>query len=133
VTWLVRRMEAELRAKGQRVCLVIATDGKSGDGSIAKTMKPLEKLPVWVVIKLCTDDSDVVHYWNNVDEQLDLDLDVLNDLRGEAVRVHGCNPWLTYGQPLHRLREFGVVSKEIDMLDSRTLTLDQIRLFCGLL
>lgn len=43
------------------------------------------------------------------------------------------NPWLTYGEPLHRLREFGIPIKEIDLLDEAALSLDQIRLFCSLL
>jgi hypothetical protein len=31
---------------------------------------------------------------------------------------------------MHRLREFGVLIKEIDMMDSEKLTLDQVRQFC---
>ena len=40
-------------------------------------MRPLEKLPVWVVIRLCTDDEPTVSYWNSIDEKLELDIDVL--------------------------------------------------------
>jgi hypothetical protein len=43
------------------------------------------------------------------------------------------NSWLTYGEPMHRLREFGVLIKEIDMLDSNKLSLDQIRKFCTIM
>lgn len=34
---------------------------------------------------------------------------------------------------MHRLREFGIPIKEIDLLDEAKLTLDQIRLFASLL
>ena len=61
---------------------VIATDGESTDGDLADAMKPLEDLPVWVVIRLCTDEDSVVEYWNNIDSQLELDMDVLDDLNG---------------------------------------------------
>ena len=46
-------------------------------------MKPLKNLPVWVVIRLCTDDERIVQYWNNVDSILEIDMDVLDDLTGK--------------------------------------------------
>jgi hypothetical protein len=48
-------------------------------------------------------------------------------------QVQQGNSWLTYGEPMHRLREFGVLIKEIDMLDSNKLSLDQIRKFCTIM
>ena len=63
---------------------VIATDGESTYGNLADAMKPLEELPVWVVIRLCTDEDSVVEYWNNIDSQLELDMDVLDDLNGRV-------------------------------------------------
>ena len=128
----------QLRAAGQRAVLTIFTDGESSDGDVAQSLRPLNGLPVTVVIRLCTDDERVVHYWNAIDkvslrrphpinavtntptsqlthplnitihpQQLEITLDVVDDLIGEAdeVRVH--NKWLNYAEPLHRLREFG--------------------------
>jgi hypothetical protein len=125
----IRPMEAQLRANGQKACVIIATDGESSDGDFATAMQPLRQMPVWVVVRLCTDDEKVVNYWNNIDAQLEMDMDVLSDLRHEAKRVYLKNSWLTYGEPMHRLREFGVLIKEIDMLDSYALSLDQVRNF----
>jgi hypothetical protein len=62
-----------------------------------------------------------------VDEQLELNIDVLDDLRGESSVVHAKNPWLTYGEPIQRLREFGLCVKEVDLLDERTVSLDELR------
>ena len=59
-----------LRATGQRVAVIIATDGESSDGDIAAAMAPLKDLPVWVVIRLCTDEDKIVDYWNNIDKVL---------------------------------------------------------------
>ncbi len=50
----IRTMEAQLRATGQKACVIIATDGESSDGDIANAMRPLQALPVWVVVRLCT-------------------------------------------------------------------------------
>ena len=50
----------QLRSNGQRAVVVIATDGESSDGDIAQAMRRLQTLPVWVVIRLCTDDDKIV-------------------------------------------------------------------------
>lgn len=57
---------------------------------------------------MCTDEGEITEYWNSLDQELELEMDVLDDLYGEAVEVHKQNKWLTYGEPLHRLREWGV-------------------------
>jgi len=126
----IRALEPSLRAQGQRACVIIATDGESSDGDIAQAMLPLKDLPVWVVLRLCTDDDKVVSYWNAIDEQLELSMDVLDDLFGEAEEVHRHNPWLVYGEPLHRLREFGSLSRELDLLDERLVPLEDLRKLC---
>ena len=54
-------------------------------------------------------------------------MDVLDDLIGECGEVTGVNPWLTYGEPLHRMREFGITLKEMDMMDEAKLSSEQMR------
>jgi hypothetical protein len=108
VVWRIKEEAAQLRAIGKKCVLLIASDGAATDGEIHVAMLPLRDLPVWTVVRLCTDDQTVVEYWNNIDEDLELDMDVLDDLCGEAREVStGGNGWLTYGAPLHRLREWG--------------------------
>ena len=57
------------------------------DGDIAEAMRPLQLLPVWVVIRLCTSDAKIVNYWNSIDQELELNMDILDDLFGEATQV----------------------------------------------
>eukprot|EP00980_Cylindrotheca_fusiformis_P022116 scaffold8999_cov73-Cylindrotheca_fusiformis.AAC.1 len=110
-------MAPTLRQLGRKVVIVIATDGLPTDergygGSnhnqeFVDALRMLEGLPVWVVVRLCTDDEDVVNFYNELDGQLELSIEVLDDFTGEAVEVTTENPWLNYTLPLHRLREFG--------------------------
>ena len=113
--------------QNQKVVVIICTDGESTDGDIADAMKPLQDLPVLVVIRLCTDEDDIVQYWNSIDEKLEVDIDVLDDLRAEALEVKAVNGWLTYGEPLHRLREFGCILKECDLIDESLITSEQMK------
>jgi hypothetical protein len=116
---------AQLRAAGKRAVVVIATDGVSTDGDLAQALRPLEQLPVWVVVRLCTDDDSVVEYWNGIDEEVELEMDVLDDVKGEAAEVHAVNPWLVYGPSLHRLREWGSANKLFDLLDESRFNAQQ--------
>jgi len=100
-----------LVAAGKRCVLVIASDGAASDGDVAVALRPLQDLPVWVVVRLCTDDDEVINYWQAIDEQLELNLDVLDDNAGEAAEVKKFAPWLNYALPLHRLREWGSADK----------------------
>ena len=129
----IQDMEATIRAAGKIVVVVIATDGRSSDGDIVEQLKPMEDLPVQIVIRLCTDDDSIVNYWNGIDTQLECELDVLDDLFGEAIEVYEHNKWLTYGEPIHKLREFGIDVKEFDLLDESLLTMEQVRLMCAIM
>jgi hypothetical protein len=133
ITAQIRSMETQIRQAGHKVVVVIATDGESTDGDILTALKPLENLPVQIVIRLCTDEDNIVNYWNDIDNQLEAEIDVLDDLAGEAEEVCSNNKWLTYGEPMHKLREFGIDIKEFDLLDQSKLSLEQIRVVCATL
>jgi Mg-chelatase subunit ChlD len=136
-------LESELRQNGTKVAVIIATDGlPSNDQGISdntvkrqfmEALRSLEGLPVWVVVKLCTDEDAVVDYYNDLDGQLELSLEVLDDFAGEAKEVHQFNKWLNYGLPLHRLREMGYHDRIFDLLDERMLSKDELREFFRIL
>ena len=86
-----------------------------------------------MILRLCTSETKVVEYWNNIDQQLELDIDVLDDQLGDARQVREHNPWLTYAEPLHRLREFGASMKEMDIIDESTVSSEQMRILCSFL
>ena len=52
-----KSMEQELRQSGQSVIVTIFTDGRATDGDVSVALRPLSKLPVRLVIRLCTDDT----------------------------------------------------------------------------
>ena len=82
---------------------------------------------MWVVIRLCTDEDSVTEYYNELDSQVELNFDILDDFKGEAAEVYEHNPWLTYGLPLHRMREWGFADKILDLLDERPFSVGECR------
>ena len=74
-----------------------------------------------------------MEFWNNLDGQLEISLEVLDDFIAEAKEIQDTNAWLNYGLPLHRMRELGFYSKLFDLLDERTLAKDELREFFRLL
>lgn len=140
---IILSLKPELEAAGKRVAVVIASDGLPTDSygnatqaiknQFVQSLRMLEGLPVWLVIRLCTDDDEVVDFYNSLDDQLELSMDVLDDFVGEAKEVYEHNKWLNYALPLHRMREMGYHDRVFDMLDERTLTKGELRDFCRLL
>lgn len=139
----VKELEPQLRADGCRVAIILATDGlptdERGYGGAGiqqrflEALRGLEGLPVWVVVRLCTDEEQVVEYYNELDGQLELSLEVLDDFLEEAKEVNEHNPWLNYALPLHRLREMGYHHRIFDMMDERQFTHEELREYCSLL
>lgn len=139
----IQRMSVELQQKGQRVALIIATDGlptndqgyggRSANEELQQALTSLQGLPVWLIIRLCTNEDQVVSFYNDLDSQLELSMDVLDDWKSEAIEVCSRNRWINYGLPLHRLREMGSANRVLDILDERKLTKDEIRDYCALI
>mmetsp|Transcript_10978 Transcript_10978/g.15471 ORF Transcript_10978/g.15471 Transcript_10978/m.15471 type:complete len:384 (-) Transcript_10978:35-1186(-) len=139
----VSAFEPDLRRNGQRMAVILATDGLPTDdvgvpSAAAREMfenalKRLMSLPVWVVVRLCTNDESIVKYYERLDSTLEVSLDVLDDFLDEAQEVYTHNPWLCYGLPLHRCREMGFHNQLVDLIDERPLTVDEISDFMCLL
>jgi hypothetical protein len=123
--------------------VVLATDGvptnewgQTGplvDSDFERALQRLQELPVWLVVRLCTNDDAVVQYYQSLDDRLEWNLEVLDDFVGEAKEVHRYNPWLNYALPLHRCREWGFPNRLLDLLDEKSLTLEEMREFLQLL
>lgn len=120
-------MESIRDDKSKIALLIIMAGGESSDGSIADALGSLEGLRVQIIIRICTDESSVIEYWENANSQVDLDILILHDVRSEALAVARNNSWLTYGEPLHRLREFGVMVPAVDLLGYRQLSRHEIQ------
>lgn len=123
----LRNMENELRASNKKALLIIMTDCESSDGDIVDVLKPLEGLPLQIIIRICSHEKEIIEHWQHINAQLDLEIYVLQNIKAEADIVTENNSWLTYGEPLHRLREFGVMISAIDKLNLRQLSKLEIR------
>ncbi len=139
----VERMAPALRRDGRRVAIILATDGlptnppgiRPGNErfNFTSAMKSLEGLPIWIVIRLCTDSEHIVNFYNDLDKQLELSIEVLDNYTDEAAEMNRVNPWLNYTVQLHRMREMGFQKRLFDILDERPLTLAELREFCEML
>lgn len=136
-------MTPMLRRINKKANIVIATDGLPTDElgcggemhqkEFVKALRSLQGLPVWIVIRLCTNERDVVKFYNQLDYQLELSLEVLDDFIDEGREIKRVNSWLNYGLPLHRLREMGFHNRIFDMLDERPLSRLEFQKFCIML
>jgi len=140
----IASMEPMLHAQGTKVAVILATDGLPTDtqgyhnasvkNQFDQALRQLEPLPVWLVVRLCTDEDAVVDYYNNLDNQLEMSLEVLDDLVSEAKEVcEHHNKWLNYALPLQRMREMGFYHRIFDLMDERKLSKEELRQFFRLL
>lgn len=128
----IQSKEQLLRRNRKKAVVVIATDGLSSDGDLVRALKPLERLPVWLVVRLCTDEDTIVESYNELDNELEVGMDVLDDFKSEAEEIQKAqNGWFTYGLPLHLLRESGLLSKTYDKMDESKLSHEEMREVCA--
>jgi len=139
----VQMLKDSLNAEGKRIAIILATDGLPSDehgrigqaylNEFTEAMRSLEGLPVWIVVRLCTDQKDVVKFYNNLDANLELSIEVLDNYTDEAKEMYATNPWINYSLALHRMREMGFQHRIFDLLDERSLTISELRDYCVLL
>merc|ERR1719454_1224097 len=125
----------ELAKRQQMVFLTIATDGLptspwSGESTVEDQEQMVSalrrlcaELPVQLVIRLCTDEDSTVAFYNKIDDELELPLDILDDFVSEAKDITDKgNGFFAYTPLLHRIREAGTLCKILDNLDEAQFT-----------
>jgi hypothetical protein len=127
----------QLEANGQRVVVVLATDGiptnRDGESTretrdnFVEALKSLNSLPVWIIVRLCTQADHVVKFYEALNQTNGLYIEVLDDYFSEAQDLCRYNKWVNYALPLHRAREMGVKHHMFDLLIERKLTLSEVK------
>lgn len=93
----------------------------------------MSRLPVSLIIRLCTDDDSVVNFYNDLDNEEEFALDVIDDWESEAKEIRQAgNNWFTYSQALHLVREAGINIRLFDLMDEqrfRAMQISEIALY----
>lgn len=139
LTCHLRNIYHSIQHMNDKIVLILATDGKPTDSQgfvSAAVDRDFEaalrnvQTRAFLVIRLCTNDDAVLQYYQRLDEQLELQLEVLDDFLDEAKQVYAHNPWLAYSLSLHRCREMGLAVhpqfRVLDWLDERPLTRQEV-------
>lgn len=123
VNSIIQDMQIIQVPPGKKIEVVICTDGEASDGDIGQLLLQLIRTyPVKVVLKLCTNEERIVNYWNRIDRDLELGLDIIDDFISEAEQIYSVNPDLCYPKMIHQLREFGITDLMFDHIDEQTFT-----------
>jgi len=119
---------------GQRVAIIIASDGvPSNPQSFLDAMQALQSLPVYLVVRLCTNDEASMHFWDTLDLDLSIPVEILDDFEEENRMAYATNPWCNYCIGVQRAREWGFRSKLFEKLRERPLTHSEVRDYCALI
>lgn len=129
----IKSLERQLRANYQKAVFVIAPTGDDDYNNISNALRPMKDLPVKLIIRLSTKNESAVRDWNKINDDLLLNMNILVDVCGEAEEISNYNSWLTYAEPLHLLRLFGVSIKEFDLLKIRKLSCNEMYKMCTMM
>jgi hypothetical protein len=118
--------------KDKQISMMIVTDGLPTDSEGEKgedvnkefvdTLYEFQTFPVSIVVRLLTNEQQVVDFYRNLERQGD-NLTVIGDFLGEAKLVAKHNPWLNYAYPLHLSRESGM---NIAAIHDRSLDFNEL-------
>jgi hypothetical protein len=125
------------------------TEGQDVNFEFLETLKEFQEFPVWIVIRLSTDERRVVDFYSSLDQGIailrelrgeadharveNFRLDVLDDFVSEAAEVSKHNPWLNYALPIHLCRESGIIFPAFDAINDRPLDFRELADFVALL
>ena len=68
----------------EEAAVIICSDGESSDGKVSRARALAQS--ALSLLFICTDHKKVVDYWNNIDKELELEMDVIDDLVQDAKR-----------------------------------------------
>ena len=119
----------------EKVAVVIFTNRSIGINSQAEFtnfingIKALQQIRVQISIRLATFDGNIVDYYNRIKQSFP-SICLLSTFEKQRALIQKYNPWLNYGEPLHRLRELGYhFHNTIEWLSQRKLSKDELRVF----
>jgi len=125
----VRLLAAQLAEARQRAVVVLVTDVEELTAAEQAALLELAKLPVKLVFRLISGGSAALtplDQWLSEHVFSQMVATKIGNVFEEAEEVHRINPWFTYSQEVHHLREIGADDADIRGLKRDAWSLDQI-------
>jgi len=120
----------------EKAQVTIYTDGEPSDCNNEEFKALLKDLIINqnanVTIRLLTDEENVLNYWNSIESDVELNLDIIDNFLSECKEVENINPKICYPYQIHQLREFGIALSLFDHLDERILNNSQLKQYISL-
>jgi len=126
----INKNSALIHARNKKAHVVITVDNIPIDINVIGILNELiKKTFVHVTIRLCTDDTKVIDYWQYINELSGYKLYILNNIYVKINKVLQYNPWFTYCEKIHRIYECGDLIELFYYIDEQPLTISEIHHF----
>mmetsp|Transcript_36971 Transcript_36971/g.60833 ORF Transcript_36971/g.60833 Transcript_36971/m.60833 type:complete len:487 (-) Transcript_36971:253-1713(-) len=119
------------------ICYNVITDGQpNSKTAFERELKYLaDHYNIFLTINLCTDDDDIVSYYNELDRKIGKELsgmDVIDDLEAEQREViEAGNTFFVYSAALHVCRMAGCYSVVADLMDEERMLTHHANKLCN--
>ena len=115
--------------KNKKSHVVITSDSELNSNVINILHDLIKRSYIHITIRLCTDDSRMIDYWQSMNEYFGYKLYILDNINVKKNKILSYNPWFIYTEKMQRVFECGKLINLFQLLDEKTLSISEIHQF----